>query len=72
MAGVAAVNPVVELVAVKSFEAASVFDGQVGDALARVDAERGLQSPCGTGIYALRAVSAAVGHDMAGFGQVQG
>ena len=58
---VASVHPAVKAFGIVPFQAAFVFDGEIGDALAGIDVERGFQSACGTGIEAFGATSAVVG-----------
>ena len=72
LADVAAVHPAVEGLRVEVVEAAFVFDGEIGETLAGVDAERSLQSAGGASIEAFRAAAAAVGQGLTGFGQFNG
>ena len=72
LADVAAIHPAFEGFGVHFLEAAFVFNSQVGDALACVDAEGSFQSMSRAGIDAFRAAAAAVGELLAGFGKCYG
>ena len=71
LADVAAIHPTMEGLRVMAFKAAFVFDGQVGDAFARVDMEWRFQGTRGTGVDAFRAASATVVQGLAGGLQFQ-
>ena len=72
LADVAAVNPVLEFCRVLSGQVAFVFDGQVRNALARVNVERRLQGTRWAGVQAFGAASTTVGQGLAGRFQSDG
>jgi hypothetical protein len=60
LADVAAIHPALEAIGVLPFEAALIFDGEVGEAFACVDVEGFVKGSGGAGIEAFRASAAVV------------